>query len=311
MTLPVGFRDAPAHKTYDVVIVGGAMHGSATAWFLTQHPDFDGRVLVVERSPTYAQCATALSNSCIRQQFSDPINVAMSQFGAAFVKDLRARMGGAAHVPDLTIHDFGYLYLAADERGADTLRRNQAVQVAHGAGTRVLSPDEIAAAWPFYRLDDIVAGSHNPVDEGYFDGWAVFDAFRRSARENGVEYVADAAVGMTLRADRTAVERVRLASGVEVSVGAVVNASGTRAAATAQMAGIDVPVEPRRRYSWVFTAQRPLDRALPLTIDPSGIHFRQEGPGAYLAGATPPTIRPSTRRTSPWTPRCGRRRCGR
>ena len=50
------------------------------------------------------------------------------------------------------------------------------------------------------------------------------------------------------------------------------------------MAGIEIPVEPRKRYSWVFTAEHPLDRDLPLTIDPSGVHVRQDGRASYLAG---------------------------
>jgi glycine/D-amino acid oxidase-like deaminating enzyme len=50
------------------------------------------------------------------------------------------------------------------------------------------------------------------------------------------------------------------------------------------MAGIDLPVEPRKRFTWIFTAETPLDRDLPLTIDPSGVHFRQDGPQTYLAG---------------------------
>ena len=50
------------------------------------------------------------------------------------------------------------------------------------------------------------------------------------------------------------------------------------------MVGIDVPVEPRKRYSWVFKAEQPLDQDLPLTIDPSGVHFRENGSGTYQAG---------------------------
>jgi glycine/D-amino acid oxidase-like deaminating enzyme len=53
------------------------------------------------------------------------------------------------------------------------------------------------------------------------------------------------------------------------------------------MAGIALPVEPRKRFSWVFTAERPLDRELPLTIDPTGVHVRQDGPATYLAGCRP------------------------
>jgi glycine/D-amino acid oxidase-like deaminating enzyme len=52
------------------------------------------------------------------------------------------------------------------------------------------------------------------------------------------------------------------------------------------MAGLDIPVEPRKRYSFVFDARTPLDRPLPLTIDPSGVHLRSDG-AAYLCGCPP------------------------
>ena len=55
------------------------------------------------------------------------------------------------------------------------LRDNSEVQKAAGAGTVLMPPDELQAAYPFYYLDDIVLGSINPVDEGYFDGATVFD----------------------------------------------------------------------------------------------------------------------------------------
>ena len=40
---------AELSEHYDVVIVGGAMMGSSTAWWLSREPGFDGSVLVVER----------------------------------------------------------------------------------------------------------------------------------------------------------------------------------------------------------------------------------------------------------------------
>jgi glycine/D-amino acid oxidase-like deaminating enzyme len=45
-------------------------------------------------------------------------------------------------------------------------------------------------------------------------------------------------------------------------------------------------VEPRKRYTFIFDAQDKLDRDLPLTIDPSGVHMRSEGT-YYLAGCPP------------------------
>jgi len=77
---------------------------------------------------------------------------------------------------------------------------------------------------------------------------------------------------------------VTLKSGEVVTCGQVLNASGPRAARTAHMAGIDIPVEPRKRYSWIFSADKPLDRDLPVTIDPSGVHVRENGGGTYQCG---------------------------
>ncbi|WP_420860443.1 NAD(P)/FAD-dependent oxidoreductase [Algirhabdus cladophorae] len=273
----------PHHSTYDVIIIGGAIMGSSAAWFLTQMPDFDGRVLVVERDPSYENSSTAHTNSCMRQQFSAELNVKISQFAADFVKNLPEHIGDA-RVPEQTIQNYGYMYLADTEAFAQTLRENQSVQLAAGAETQLMTPDQIAQNYPFYNVDDLVLGSINLKDEGYWDGGTVFDWWRRSAQDHGVEYISNEVVAITKNAAGTRVESITLASGEVVSCGQVVNASGPRANRTAAMAGLDIPVEPRKRFTWIFSAEQPLDRDLPLTIDPSGVHFRQDGPKTYLAG---------------------------
>lgn len=271
---------------YDVVIVGGAMLGSSVAWFLSDNPDFDGSVLVVERDPTYAMCSTAHTNSCMRQQFSEAINVKISQYAADYVRNFRERMGGDPRVPEVPFHRFGYMYLADTAEFAQVLRKNQKLQAACGAGTKLMSPKAIAAAYPFYNLDGIILGSHNLIDEGYFDGNTLFDWWRRKATENGVEYVANEVVAMRKSGDGLQVQSVTLASGDVIFCGTVVNASGPRAARTAAMAGISLPVEPRRRFTFIFDAEKPLDQTLPLTVDPSGVHMRSDGV-YYMAGCPP------------------------
>ena len=283
-TTPQRITDSPARPSYDVVIVGGAVTGSSIAWFLADHYDFDGSVLVVERDATYNSSSTAHTNSCMRQQFSNELNIQISQFGAEYVREFCDYMRNDPEVPELFVQHFGYMYLAGDEAFAQTLRSNQAVQAANGAGTKIWSPEEIAAAYPFYNVDDIVCGSHNLVDEGYFDSGTMFDWWRRKARERGVEYTRGEVAGIDVDGDK--VTAVRLASGVMVPCGTVVNAAGPRASVVASMAGLDLPVEPRKRFTFIFDAAEPLDRDLPLTIDPSGIHVRTDG-DAYMAGCTP------------------------
>ena len=279
----------PDKASYDVVIIGGAIMGSSTAWFLTENKDFNGSVLVVERDMSYEFCSTMHTNSCMRQQFSTELNIRISQFAADFVKNLRDYMGGDERVPDLSIRSFGYMYLADNPAFADVLRDNQKIQRAAGAATQLMTPDEIKAAYPFYNIDDILLGSINLVDEGFWDGTAVFDHLRRSAIERGVTYIENEVVAINRakagkRGAGNKVESVTLQSGETIFCGQLVNASGPRAARTAGMAGVDVPVEPRKRYSWVFSASKPLDRDLPLTIDPSGIHVRENGGGTYQCG---------------------------
>lgn len=278
--------DAPKQLSYDVVIVGGAMYGASVSWFLADNPDFNGSILVVERDPTYEACSTTHTNSCMRQQFSRELNVRISQFAADFVKNMQAHMGNDPRVPNLPIQSYGYMYLADNEDFAAVLRESQQVQAACGAGTKFMTAEEIKRDYPFYNVDDIVGGNHNLVDEGYFDGGTLFDWWRKSGKEKGVEFLGNEVVAMGLNAGGTRVENVTLKSGEIVSCGTVVNASGPRAVLTSRMAGIEIPVEPRKRYTFIFDAEQPLDRDLPLTIDPSGVHMRTDG-AYYLAGCPP------------------------
>ena len=277
-----GWSTTPSRGSYDVVIVGGAIYGSATAFWLTKM-GFQGSILVVERDPTYTKCSTAHTNSCIRQQFSNPLNVKISQFGAEFIHNFREIIGDD-RAPEITIQSLGYLYLADNQAFADSLRASWEVQHAAGAATVLMTSEEIAAKWPFYHTDDLILGSINPVNEGYWDGGTAFEWFRRKARGNGAEYIANEVTAMTLAPGGGRVESVTLASGEAIACGQFVNASGPRANRTAAMAGLAIPVEPRKRFSWVFSAERPLEVELPLTIDPSGVHLRQDGPKTYLAG---------------------------
>ena len=270
-------------RTYDVVIVGGAVMGSSAAWWLSRDPDFGGSVLVVERDPTYTFSGTSRTNSCMRQQFSNEVNIRIGRFMADFVNDFPSWFDDP-DVPELFTDFFGYLYLADSEGFARTLQANQAVQSTYGAGTRLLDPGEIAEEWPFFDLDGIVCGSHNLVDEGYFDGGTMFDVLRRQARRNGVEHCHDEVVSIQTSAGR--VSSVTLGSGETIGCGTVVNAAGTRAADVARLVGLALPVEARKRFTFIFDAAEPLDRPLPLTIDPSGVHMRSEG-DAYLAGCPP------------------------
>ncbi len=282
MKLPE-ISNTPERQNYDVVVVGGAMMGASVASFLAQNQGFGGSILVVERDLSYENSSTAHSNSCMRQQFSSEINVLVSQFAAEYVREFAAYMEDA-RVPEVFVHPFGYLYLAGDAARASELAANQEMQARLGAGTRMLSPEELAQAFPFFNLGGIKAGSFNPVDEGYFDGGMLFDWWRRLGRERGVEYLHEEVTQVSRNNGK--VTGVTLNSGEKIGCAILVNAAGPRAAQVAAMAGLELPVEPRKRFTWVVEAAEPLAQDLPLTVDPSGVHMRSDGK-YYMIGAAP------------------------
>jgi len=276
-------RTLPEHDSYDVIIIGGAMIGSSVAWWTARNPDFAGHILVVERDPTYEFASTSHTNSCIRQQFGTELNIKISQFGVEFIKSFPTLMNDT-NAPEIKLQSFGYMYLADNPKFAEILRDNQKIQASLGAKTRIMTPEQIATEYPFYNLDDIMLASHNPVDEGYFDGGTMFDWFRKKSRVLGVEQIHNAVVAISRNGSR--VSGVTLSSGETIQAGTIINASGTRASVTAKMAGLHVPVEPRRRYTFIFDADDRLPCDLPLTIDPSGVHMRSDGL-YYMAGCPP------------------------
>ena len=123
------------HASYDVIIIGGAIMGSAAAWWLSKDPAFSGRVLVVERDPTYEFASTSHTNSCIRQQFGTEINVLISQFGVEFIQNFAEWMR-RDDAPLITLQSFGYLYLSDTAEFTSALVANAELQNRLGAGTQ-------------------------------------------------------------------------------------------------------------------------------------------------------------------------------
>lgn len=272
-----------ASQHADVVIVGGAIVGSAVATFLALRPDAPRRIVVVERDPTYRTSSTTLSAASIRQQFSTPVNIQLSRFGIGLIKDLDRWLGvPEAPSPEIDFVERGYLFLAT-EAGLPTLERIHAIQRQHDVPVALLGPMELRERFPWMSLEGIAAGSLGLADEGWFDAYALLQAFRRKARSLGVEYLTDEVVG--LERDGSRMTGARLARGGSIGLDWLVNAAGPRARSVAAMAGLELPVHPRKRFVFHFEAPERLEGG-PLTIDPSGVYFRPEGP-AWISGYSP------------------------
>jgi len=270
----------------DVVIVGGGVMGSAIATFLLLDPAFDGEVVVLERDPSYRRASSALSASSIRQQFSTPENIRMSRFGFEFLADVGNRLavdGPGESPPDVGLAERGYLYLATPAHEA-TMREVHAIQRAEGADVALLTPDELAARYPWMSVEGVALASLGLHGEGWFDGYALLRAFRRKAASLGAAYRTAEAVAV--RHSGTRIEGVVLGDGSVIACGTLVDAAGPWAREVAAMAGVVLPVEARRRSVFVFEARKPPPDC-PLVIDTSGVWFRPDG-GTFIGAVSPP-----------------------
>jgi len=266
----------------DVLIVGGAAVGSATAYFLASQPSFKGSILVVEQDPTYARSATALSAASIRHQFSTPENIRLSQFGSSFLKSVGEHLSVDGEAPAIGFKERGYLFLATAQ-GLSILQSNHLTQCAENVDVSLLTPAQLQSRFPWLNVDDLSAGSLGNTGEGWLDAYALMQGFRRKALSLGVQY-RQARVEALSRQGRL-VTSARLSTGELVTCGTVVNAAGTGATALAQSAGIALPVQARKRSIFYFTSSARLPTC-PMVIDPTGAYFRPEGEG-YLCGIAP------------------------
>ena len=270
-------------KTCDVVIVGGAAHGASVAYHLAADPAFQGRVLLIEKDPSFVRAATALSCGGIRQQFSTPVNVSLSLYGIDFLRRAGDLLEVDGDRPDVGLVEGGYLFLAT-EPGAETLRENHALQTALGADIVHLDAAALAARFPWLSTEGLAAGCFGQSGEGWFDGYALAQALRRKARALGVEPMT--AEVAAIEVDGSRATGVRLADGTRIAAGTVVVAAGTATPRLVAPLGMRLPVEARKRYVFSFACRETLPR-VPLTVDPSGVYVRSEG-DIYICGAAPP-----------------------
>jgi len=280
----------------EVVIVGGGVMGAATAWFLARQHGI--RALVLERDLGYAKASSALSVCAIRQQFSTAINIRISQDSLAFYRAIGSELAIGDERPDIGLIEPGYLYLAATEGGAGVLREQHALQKQHAVQTALLEPSALVQQYPWINADDLVLGSLGlstaTSGEGWFDGYAALQAFRRGAAAAGVTFVEDEAIDFVVddHGGPARVRAVHTAAGRAIEGDAVVIAAGAWSARVGDKLGVSLPVHARKRDVFAFEADVDLrsreGQLAPLVIDPSGVWFRPEvQAGRFLCGSPP------------------------
>ncbi|XP_003472605.1 FAD-dependent oxidoreductase domain-containing protein 1 isoform X2 [Cavia porcellus] len=306
----------PEHS--DVVIVGGGVIGLSVAFWLKTLEKRRGaiRVLVVERDQTYSKASTGLSVGGIRQQFSLPQNVQLSLFAIDFLRNINEHLAVADAPPvDLQFNPSGYLLLASEE-GAAVLESNVRMQRQEGAKICLMSPAQLQKKFPWINVEGVALASYGMENEGWFDPWSLLQGLRRKVQSMGVffcqgevtRFVTSSSrmrtsVGEEVNLKRIHEVHVKMDNSLEyqpVKCAIVINAAGAWSGQVAELAGVGkgppgtlqgtkLPVEPRKRFVYLWHCPQGPGLETPLITDTNGVYFRREGLGKNYVGGRSPT----------------------
>lgn len=258
----------------DVVVIGGGVVGAAALHYLVELGC--ERPVLLERD-TLASGSTGHCAGGVRTLFSDELNV---RIGLESIRRLERFHDEVGEELDLRLS--GYLFLLDDPEDVARFEVQVALQRELGIDTRMLAPDEARELVPQLSVDGLRAAAFNAV-AGTVTPDLVVQGYARRAAEGG------AVVRQSCAATRILVESDRV-TGVETAQGTiaterVVLAAGVWSRELARAAGLELPVEPERRWMF-FTDDAPqLPAELPLTIDFStGFYFHREGAALAFGG---------------------------
>jgi sarcosine oxidase subunit beta len=264
-------------STADVIIIGGGIIGVCTAYYLAVRGGVD--VVLLERL-LLAQGSTGLSVGGIRQQFSHPANIRLSQETVALFERFEDEFG-----VDIKFCRAGYLFLAERKDTWLDFEASAEVQRSLGVPVELLTPSEIESRWPYLNVEDLVGGTFCSED-GYADPYLVTMGFAAAARRLGVT-IEEMTEVTAIQAAGGRVEGV-CAGGSSIAAPVIVNAAGPWAAQVGHLAGLDLPVRPYRRQAFMTAPFDALPRPVPMIIDQDvTFYIRGADPGLILGMSDP------------------------
>jgi len=252
--------------------------GASTAYHLALRGQHN--IVLLEKEDFFGQGATGRCAGGVRYQFGTEINVRLSLHSLPMLERFKEEIGQA-----IDYRKTGYLFLLTSQEEVSIFRSIVKMQNALGADTQWLSGDEIRMRLPLMRLDDVLAGSFNPLD-GLVDPNSVVMGYIGASQRLGVKAETSTPVtGIQVRSGKViAVETARQTIYAPV----IVDATGPWAAQTGALVGLKVPVSPIRRQWLTTTAIPTLPSDFPFVIDFSkSLYFHPEGPGLLTGMSNP------------------------
>ena len=265
-------------KKADVVILGGGVMGTSTAYHLVKRGQTN--ILLLERESFFGTGATGRCAGGIRHQFNTEVNIRLSQKSLAMIDTLEEETGQSAMV-----RKCGYLFVLTDEKDVPVFQKTLKLQDSLGVKTEWLSGDEVSRLAAPCVFPDAIGGTFNP-DDGLADPNSIVMGYIKAARRQGAVCLTDCTV-TDFELENNKVRKVRTSLG-SVETETVVNACGPWSNFLGNVIDLEIPVSPLRRQ-WFVTEKVPeLPAEFPFVIDFSqSLYFHREASG-LLSGMSNP-----------------------
>ncbi|HVU14025.1 MAG TPA: FAD-dependent oxidoreductase [Phototrophicaceae bacterium] len=273
------WRDHDLKDSYDVVIVGGGVHGLSTAYYLAKNHGITN-VAVLEKR--YIGGGNSGRNTTIiRSNYLTPEGVAFYDESVKLYENLSLDLDY-----NVLFSQRGHLTLAHTDSALRTMRWRAEVNQLQGVDSRVVYPDELAKLCPQLNLrDDVrypILGAlyhapggivrHNPVVWGYARGADQRGAhIHQNTEVTGIE---------TENGKVTAVQTTR----GRIKTGMVVNQTAGFCTLISDMVGVRLPITSHQLQACVTEALKPF---LDVVVVSGSLHsyISQADRGELVMGA--------------------------
>jgi sarcosine oxidase subunit beta len=236
---PQILRRHDRRDSYDVVIIGGGVHGLATAYYLAA--DHGVRNVAVLEKSYIGSGGSGRNTAILRSNYLTPEGVRFYDRSVKLYEHLAAELNF-----NVMFSQRGHLTLAHNDSSLRTMRWRTEVNKLQGVDSDMIGPDEITKLVPYLDTSSttrypILGALYHPPG-GIIRHDAVIWGYARAAEAYGVHiHQGTEVVGIDV--DRGRVTGVRTADGHRIATGAVLNATAGWSTLISDMVGVRMPIQ--------------------------------------------------------------------